>query len=166
MASIRACLLVGCLAIFTSTSLIGQAAFAAEAAKGKILYDTKADGKEQIRAALAQAEKENKNVILKFGANWCGWCHKLSDLFKTNPEIAKVLKDNYLIVLIDVDKGHNAEVVKKYGEPTQHGLPVLVVLDRTGKQLWTQDTGKLEEGDHHDPAKVIAFLSKWAPVQK
>jgi hypothetical protein len=25
----------------------------------------------------------------------------------------------------------------------------------------TQDTGQLEQGDHHDPAKVIAFLEKW-----
>jgi thioredoxin-related protein len=47
----------------------------------KILYDTKAKGSEQISAALEQAQKENKNVILKFGANWCGWCHKLSDTF-------------------------------------------------------------------------------------
>jgi hypothetical protein len=52
-------------------------------------------------------------------------------------------------------------VVQKYGNPTKHGLPVLVVLDSDGKQLTTQDTGQLEQGDHHDPAKVIAFLSKW-----
>lgn len=64
-------------------------------------------------------------------------------------------------MLIDVDKGHNADVVKKYGNPTQHGLPVLVVLDSEGKQLTTQDTGQLEQGNHHDPAKVIAFLNKW-----
>jgi hypothetical protein len=34
------------------------------------LYDTKAEGKEQIAKALAQAQKENKRVLLKFGANW------------------------------------------------------------------------------------------------
>jgi hypothetical protein len=28
--------------------------------------------------------------------------------------------------------------------------------------LTTQDTGKLEEGDHHDPKKVLAFLNEWA----
>ena len=65
------------------------------------------------------------------------------------------------MVLIDVDKGHNADVVKRYGDPTQFGLPVLVVLDSEGKQLTTQETGQLEKGDRHDPAKVIAFLEKW-----
>ncbi len=85
----------------------------------------------------------------------------MSSLLKTNAEIAQIVKDNYLVVLIDVDKGHNADVVKKYGNPTQFGLPVLVVLDSNGKQLTTQETGQLEQGNHHDPAKVIAFLQKW-----
>lgn len=125
------------------------------------LYDTTADGRVQIAAALKTAQAENKRVILKFGANWCGWCHKLSGLLKTNAELAQLVKDNYVLVLIDVDKQHNADTVKKYDNPTKHGLPVLVVLDTDGTPLHTQDTGKLEEGDHHDPAKVKSFLEKW-----
>jgi thioredoxin-related protein len=125
------------------------------------IYDTTADGKEQIAAALKTAQAENKRVILKFGANWCGWCHKLSGLLKTNAELAKLVKDNYVLVLIDVDKQHNADTVKKYENPTKHGLPVLVVLDTDGTPLHTQDTNKLEEGNHHDPAKVKSFLEKW-----
>jgi thiol:disulfide interchange protein len=129
------------------------------------IYDTAADGKEQVAAALKTAQAENKRVILKFGANWCGWCHKLSGLLKTNAELARMVKDNYVLVLIDVDKGHNADTVKKYGEPTRFGLPVLVVLDTDGTPLTTQDTGQLEEGNHHDPAKVKAFLEKWRKSQ-
>jgi len=135
------------------------------AADKKDIYDTKANGAQQIKAALEQAKKENKAVILKFGANWCGWCHKLSDTFKHDAEIAKVLNENFLVILIDVDHGNNADVVKQYGEPTKHGLPVLVVLDKSGKPLHTQDTAKLEEGDHHDPAKVLAFLNAWKPTR-
>ena len=85
----------------------------------------------------------------------------MSGLLNTHAEISKIVKESYVVVLIDVDKGHNAEVVKRYGEPTRFGLPVLVVLDSEGTPLTTQDTGKLEEGDHHDPANVIAFLEKW-----
>jgi len=125
------------------------------------IYDTTANGQEQIAGALKTAQAENKRVILKFGANWCGWCHKLSGLLKTNAELAQIVKDNYVVVLIDVDKEHNADTVKKYGNPTRFGLPVLVVLDTDGTPLTTQDTGKLEGGNHHDPAKVKAFLEKW-----
>ncbi|MHB8520793.1 MAG: S41 family peptidase [Limisphaerales bacterium] len=34
------------------------------------LYDTAADGKQQIVVALKQAGAENKRIILKFGTNW------------------------------------------------------------------------------------------------
>ena len=90
----------------------------------------------------------------------------MSGLLKTNTELATIVKENYLIVLIDVDKGHNADVVKHYDNPTRFGLPVLVVLDTDGTPLVTQDTGKLEEGNHHDPAKVKAFLEQWRKPRK
>lgn len=127
------------------------------------LYDEKADGAKQIADALSVANKEHKRVLLQFGANWCGWCHKLHQLFASDARIAAKLKEAYVVVLIDVHKGHNADIDEKYGKPTKHGLPVIVVLDTDGKLLVTQDTGKLEEGDHHDPAKVLAFLNQWAP---
>jgi hypothetical protein len=85
----------------------------------------------------------------------------LSGLLKTNAELATIVQENYVMVLIDVDKRHNEDVVKHYGNPTRFGLPVLMVLDTDGTPLTTQDTGKLEAGDHHDPAKVKAFLEKW-----
>jgi thiol:disulfide interchange protein len=151
-----------CIGLLTAISLC--AIDAAETAKQrKPIYDTTAQGTEQINAALEKARKENKNVLLKFGANWCGWCHLLSDTFKSNAEVAKLLNENYVLVLIDVDKGHNEDVVAKYGNPTKHGLPVLVVLDKEGKQLWTQDTAELEKGKEHDPQKVKDFLAKWRP---
>jgi thiol:disulfide interchange protein len=131
------------------------------------IYDTKADGNQQIAAALAQAKKANKHVLLQFGANWCGWCHKLHSLFKNDKDLAAFLEANYIVVLVDVDKvdgkDHNADINERYGKPTQFGLPALVVLDADGKKLTMQDTGKLEEGDHHDPKKVMSFLKEWAP---
>lgn len=136
-----------------------------EKGKRADIYDRTADGEKQIADALAEAKRDHKRVLLQFGANWCGWCHKLHGLFKSDKEIAHELLYEYVVVAIDVDKvddkPHNQAVVRKYGNPTKHGLPVLVILDEDGKQLVTQDTGKLEEGDHHDPAKVLAVLKKW-----
>jgi len=125
------------------------------------IYDESAEGSKQIAAALALAGKYGKRVLLQFGANWCGWCHKLHALCETDNDIAARLKSDYVVVLIDVNKGHNSEVDAKYGHPTKFGLPVLVVLDADGNQLTTKDSGELEEGNHHSPAKVLAFLDKW-----
>ena len=58
-------------------------------------------------------------------------------------------------------ENENKKVLSKY--PKIAAYPHLFVLDNTGKLLHSQDTGKLETGDRHDPAKVIPFLKKWAP---
>ena len=126
------------------------------------IYDEKADGAKQIADALAVAKKQNKRVLLQFGANWCGWCHKLNKLCQTDPDIAAKLKDSFVVVLVDVNKGHNGDINKKYGNPNRFGLPAIVILDADGKALTTQDSGKLEQGDHNDPKKVLAFLNEWA----
>mgnify|MGYP001549810212 CR=1 FL=1 len=105
-------------------------------------------------------------VLVMFGANWCVWCHRLHATFAGDARVAAALKAGYEVVLIDVNTRHgdkrNADVDARYGHPTKEGLPVLVVLDAAGKQLTTQETGALEEGAGHSPAKVVAFLEKWA----
>ena len=126
------------------------------------IYDENANGAKQIADALAVAKKENKRVLLQFGANWCGWCHKLHKLCQTDAEIAATLKESFVVVLVDVNKGHNGDINKKYGNPAGLGLPAIVILDADGRALTIQDSGKLEEGDHHDPKKVLAFLNEWA----
>jgi uncharacterized protein YyaL (SSP411 family) len=121
------------------------------------------DGTKQIADALAAAKAGNKRVVLQFKANWCGWCTLLHNLFENDKEISAILQKNYVVVLVDVNQYHNDEVNTRYGNPTSHGLPVIVILDADGKQLTTKDTGQLEEGDHHDPQKVFEFLKAWVP---
>lgn len=155
------------LYIFVAASMMlaatttGNAADAASHADRPAIYDTKADGQKQVAEALAKAKADHKMVLLQFGANWCPWCHKLHALFESDPKIAAKLKESFVVVLVDVDKSHNAEVVKRFENPTRFGLPVIVVLDAEGKLLATQDTGKLEDGDHHSPEKVLAFLNSF-----
>jgi len=107
-------------------------------------------------------------VLVDLGANWCVWCHRLHHTLQTDAAVAKVLNDNFVLVLVDVNhrdgKKRNDAVNEQYGNPIKEGLPVLVVLDAGGRQLLTQESGALEDGkDGHDPAKIIAFLQKWAP---
>ncbi len=136
--------------------------------QGPDIYDREADGTAVIAAALTQARAEHKHVLVDLGANWCVWCHRLHHTLQTDAAVAKVLNDNFVLVLVDVNhrdgKKRNDAVNEQYGNPIKEGLPVLVVLDAGGRQLLTQESGALEDGkDGHDPAKIIAFLQKWAP---
>jgi thiol:disulfide interchange protein len=134
---------------------------------GPDIYDVHADGSAQIAAALTTATAEHKRVILDFGANWCIWCRRLHSTFETDAPVSRALDEGFVVVMVDVNtrrgEKRNAGVNDKYGNPIEHGLPVLVVLDADGKQLTTKDTGELEEGDGHSPAKILAFLAAWAP---
>ncbi len=152
------------LAVTLFGLIAGANAGDAPASSKPPIYDTAADGSKQIADALALAAKDNKRVLLQFGANWCPWCHKLHALFESDKEISAFLQKNYVVVMIDIDKKHNADIDLEYGHPIKHGLPVIVVLDSTGKQLTTKDSGELEEGDHHSPVKVLAFLELWSPA--
>ncbi len=136
--------------------------------QGPDIYDREAEGTAQIAAALTQARAEHKRVLVKLGANWCVWCHRLSDTFHQSKPVARELADHYVVVLVDVNhrngRNRNAAVNDRYGNPVQFGLPVLLVLDENGRLLTTQETGALEDGGKgHDPAKIIAFLKTWAP---
>ena len=126
------------------------------------IYDETVDASKQIANALVLAKKENKRVLLQFGANWCVWCHVLHHMFDTNKGVHKKIQSDYIVVLVDVNHGHNESTMEKYGQPTQFGLPVIVVLDSNGKQIVTQSVGEFGENGGYNPQKVWAFLNAWA----
>ena len=126
----------------------------------KALYDEKADTRADIADAVAQAKKENKRVLITWGGNWCGWCHRLHDTFENNAEINAYLNAHYVRVLSDT--AANKALMKEM-KVVPEGVPYLTVLDSDGKKITDQDTGSLETGPKHDPAKVMAFLKHHIP---
>jgi uncharacterized protein YyaL (SSP411 family) len=131
------------------------------------LYDEKADARAQVAAATAKARRDNSRVLVMFGFNSCGWCHKLHALFDSDAKIKKTLHDEFVLVMVDTSAPHAAELIReskaalsKEDEGKAVGYPFLAVLDPSGKVVTAQRTDPLEEGDHHDPKKVLEFLSR------
>jgi thiol:disulfide interchange protein len=128
------------------------------------VYDEKAIGSEQIAAALARAKRENRRVLVQWGANWCHWCVLLADLQKKDASISKEILYEYDVVKIDIGQwDKHLELAAKYGaDLKKNGVPYLTVLDADGNVITNQDTGSLETGDAekpaHDPQKVLGFL--------
>jgi len=130
-------------------------------AKAADVYDEKTNAGDDIAAAVVRAAKNHKRVLVVYGGNWCGWCVKLDEFFKKDRSVARTLRYEYEVVKVDIGKfDKNMELVEKYGAQLKKGgVPYLTVLDGTGKMITNQNTGDLEEGDHHDRAKVEAFLN-------
>ena len=138
------------------------------AAKRASIYDKGADANVQVARAGERAKHGDKRILLMFGGDWCGWCHKLHDLFKTNREVAQVLSNEYELVTIDLESPNATPLLKTCKEALSKdelrrgvGYPFLAVLDADGKVVTAQRTDVLEEADHHDPKLVTGFLEKW-----
>jgi protein disulfide-isomerase len=126
-------------------------------------YDEKADAHRQIAAAIAEARKAHKNVILVFGANWCPDCRAL-DAQMHKEELAALIATNYQVVKVDVGQlNKNQDIGEKYHVPLEHGIPALAVLDPEGKLLYAMDQGQFADARHMSYASIKEFFVKWEP---
>jgi thioredoxin-related protein len=127
------------------------------------IYNPSADAIADIKNAVAKASSENKQVLIQVGGNWCPWCVKFHKLINTDQKIDSLVKANYIFILVNYSKENkNFAVLKQLEFPQRFGYPVLVILDKNGKRLHTQDSGLLESGDGYDSKKVFTFLKSWS----
>lgn len=120
-------------------------------------FDPKRDAGKDIQTAIAEARKSGKRILLDVGGEWCIWCRRLDTLFMQNKDLDDFLHKNYVKVKINFSQeNENEKALSQY--PKIKGYPHLFVLGSNGKLIHSQETGALESGKHHDPAKVLRFL--------
>ncbi|HEX3374992.1 MAG TPA: thioredoxin family protein [Edaphobacter sp.] len=127
----------------------------------KNLYSETANPTADIAAALAQASREHKRVLLDFGGNWCGDCQLLDIYYRQSPNAELLTK---YFILVHVNIGHmdkNVDVAKKYNVPINKGVPALAVIDANGRLLYSE---RAKEFEHTTPQAITAFLNRWKPV--
>jgi thiol:disulfide interchange protein len=127
-------------------------------------YDPARNAGEDIRAAVAEAGRAGKRVLVEVGGEWCIWCHIMDAYFEKNPELLDFREKNFLMVMVNYsEENKNEAVLSNY--PAVTGYPHIFVLERNGKLLHSQDTGKLEAGKSYDLTKFMDFLKAWAPPE-
>ncbi len=50
-------------------------------------FDSKRDAAADIQAAVAEAHRTGKRVIVDVGGDWCQYCHQLDQLFQEHPDL-------------------------------------------------------------------------------
>ena len=129
-------------------------------------YDRRADAQADLGRAVDQARRENKHVLVVFGANWCPDCRKLSaDM--AEPTLGTPIADRFVVTKVDVGNfNRNGRIVNQMGNPVDHGIPAVVVLDSQGRQLGTATGPQLAAvRKAQDPATLVAALDRLAAPQ-
>ena len=118
------------------------------------------DAKVVRAAALAQAKKDGRMVFLRFGAPWCGPCHRLAD-WMVQPEIEALLAKDFVDVYIDQDRMPGGKEMLAAEAATAgvqaDGIPWFVFCDADGKQLATSSGEKGTIGFPYAPDAVAHF---------
>jgi len=76
------------------------------------------------------AQQENKPVMMYFWAIWCQYCARFQTDTLGNPQVKKILEEEYVLVAMDLDI--DREVAQQYGV---NYPPYLVFMDTKGNVL-------------------------------
>ena len=127
----------------------------------KHIYPEISAAQHDLDAAIAQAHRQHKRVLVDFGGDWCGDCQVLDIYLHQEPNL-DLFDKNFLLVHVDI--GHfdkNVDVTEKYGVPLKKGVPALAVLDATGKVLYSQQSAEFGDMRYMQPTSVTEFLNRW-----
>jgi thiol:disulfide interchange protein len=125
------------------------------------LYHAKADAPKEIQEARVLAQKQNKRVLLVFGANWCIDCHILDRAFH-QPRVAPLLNGNFVVVHVDVGQyDKNLLLAKQYHVDLGKGVPSVAVID--AKNTLITSSTEFEKAHLLTEQDVIDFLDQWKP---
>jgi len=128
-------------------------------------FDPARDAAADIDAAIAEAKRTGRNVLIDVGGEWCIWCMRLDQFFADQKDVAAYLDRNFVTVKVNYSKENkNEAVLSRY--PKVAGYPHLFVLDSAGGLLHSQESGQLEKGKGHDRERVMEFLKAWAPKRE
>jgi len=129
-------------------------------------YHPEADAQKDIDSLVNLADKENKNIIIQAGGNWCVWCLRFNNFIQTSPKISHFLAENFLYYHLNFSPENKNEVVfNKYAKDKgkEYGYPFFILLDKKGQVLTTRESGNLELGKGYDESKVLHFFEQWIP---
>ena len=130
-------------------------------------YNDKENAEEKIKDLVEQAKKENKNIMIQAGGNWCIWCLRFNQYVQSTSELKEIVDQNYLYYHLNYSpENKNEKVFAQYDNPgAKFGYPVFIVLNQNGEMIHTQDSAVLEEGKGYSLEKTKSFFLKYVPTK-
>jgi uncharacterized protein YyaL (SSP411 family) len=101
---------------------------------------------EYSEATFALAKKENKPIFLSIGYSTCHWCHVMQRESFSDPEIAKLLNDAFINILVDREE-----------RPDVDSVYIAVTRALTGDAGWPNNVILTPDGK---PFFAMAYIPK------
>jgi hypothetical protein len=117
---------------------------------------------EALHAALAQARREQKNILISVGGDWCIWYHRLEQFIETHPELQQLRRDHYVTIHLSLSDTNEFHWAFMRQLPEIDAVPHLFVYNNQGTLLCSQPTDPLEQGESYAYDRVRAFLTEWS----
>lgn len=120
-----------------------------------------ANAQRDISEALIRAKRDNRRVLIHWGANWSEACQRLHRTMTTDMNLQRLLQYEYELVLVDVGKRErNLDIALSYGvAPQASGVPWLTMLNGDAEQIVNLHAERFADGrGGFDAAKLAEFL--------
>lgn len=105
-----------------------------------------------VDAALAEAGRDGKLVVVDFTADWCPPCLAMKHDVWPDPRVARAVADRFVPVLIDTDR--DGATTARYGV---EGIPTVLVLAGDGRVV--------DRGAPLTAGGMLGFLERSSPAR-
>ena len=121
-------------------------------------YDASSDAQALVAAARQRAAREDKFLMITFGANWCMDCRTLYHNLKTD-EVRAFTDGVFDFAHVDIGNfNRNRAVAEELGVDLSRGIPVAIFFDPAGNKIGTTNDGQLEPARFYTSKQILKFI--------
>ncbi|WP_435260599.1 thioredoxin family protein [Streptomyces sp. 1222.5] len=122
-------------------------------------YLANIDSSRAVTEAFRLAKGDDKNVLLDFGADWCGACVSLNHILPSRQVQRELTSFHMVQIDIGTANSSNYRILQRYDSATKFPLPVLIVVSPEGSVVANTNTLGLPT---FSATGFSEFLRKWA----
>ena len=127
-------------------------------------FETKADAKAQVDAALMRAKAGDRMVVIMMGANWCHDSRALAG-WLAQPHFAAMIVSRYELVYVDVGyKDRNIDIARRFGLKSIKGTPTVLIVDGDGRLLNKKDAPKWRNASSRSQQEIYRAFAEFTPA--
>ena len=127
-------------------------------------FDSKAEAKTGVDAALTRAKTGNRMVMIVMGANWCHDSRALAG-WLAQPHFAAMVVSRYELVFVDVGyKDRNVDIARRFGIKSIKGTPTVLIVDGNSRLLNKTVAPKWRNASSRSQQEIYKAFAEFTPA--